>query len=1366
MGYGTRQDQRLADALRPGYVLPDELSLAQRLALTLAQAGDLRFSEGGEQGTGGHWDNVLRRDEAIVLAELAAFPLERLQQEFLAALEREGEAALWQRVWRLVRSFDGWCQQLSDAGPEAARALGQALLTQLEQGLAGMLAPGVRAFGHGGGTLHPAWARYTAEAAGVQDLPSGNAPVRRQWLRRSWLALTLAIEKLQPLARAALDESLKSGRHDPAMGLLLAAHALVQYSRAPLNRFPERLIDFYYRDVLRLQPRAASPDRVFLLLEREPRFDGAVQIETGTQFVGGKDDAGRPIAFAADGPLEVTDTRVAALYTLRVERNPLISPEREFEYATSVKVEKLPLQAPEAAYAARPAWWPLLGGRARGSASHAQDAQLGIALASPLLRLKEGRREVRIRMQFAHPSDDDGWLQNALRTPASARTPEWLAQVYARYAAFEAQHFPPRPRSGSVASAPDAAALAQAAWQRSPEFEADVQLSFLLAACLACDNAAVFAERLGRLFAVWLVAGEEALRAVDIAALRAHAATLPGQGAGRRVEIDDPLVLIYPPRNHDEAAALPDRALIFGRVFAGVWEARLSTQEGWLTVDKVFICRRSPAGGTSPRGGGIELVVRLGPEEPAVVPCDAAVHGAQWPAQAVLQLGLRTQTRMYAYSMLQQYPLLEINLSVFVHDLRDVVLYNQLGRLDPSRPFQPFGPMPSTGSYLILGSPELACKPLTALQARLRWAGLPTRPGGFTTHYAGYPGDWHTGAFRLRAQVLVDGQWQAGEGEPLPLFAGTDNDMHIAAGQRLRFPATELRRLHRATPPRPSGQPFVFGLSTRNGFFRFDLAEPEGAFGHAAYPTLLAAALTRNARLKRAGALPREPYTPTLESLTVNYQATQDLLLTGDGASGADGLRQGVYHLNAFGVLPVQRNRVGQHPTLLPRHPNDGCLYIGLSGGDPQGALNLFFHLRKEEAAERWIDAPPVLHWSVWREDGWRQLEPHQQLADSTQGLLRSGIVQLNLPAGMRTERGALPEPAYWLRLSADWGFAQLAGLYGVHANAISATRCLQAAAGGNEAGNEAMSEPLPPGVIQAPARSVPGLRRVLQVGPSEGGRPADPPEALRLRGAERLRHKARAITTWDYERLLLDAFPAVYKVKCFAHHQATLGDGNGLQHRRLASLPGHVLLVVVPYPHAGELFSSTEGPRLDAASLDAMRRYIQACAPPGASVLVRNAAYERVQVRCSLQLATGSHPGATLRRLNQALVEYLSPWHTTGLGADFNWRVRGDALEAFLRAQPSVTAVGRLSLLHIIRNDQQFYALHDTAMRANGAGSEMVLPAQPWSLVLPTRQHLLELQDDSRILAPVTTGIDRLEVGGTFIVGRPQPDKPAAGTR
>lgn len=1359
MSNGTRQDERLADTLRPDHVLPDEVGLAERIRMTLAQAGNLRF---GAAANGDRWDTALRQDETVMLAELATFPLSRLEQGFLEALDREGEAALWTRVWQLVRMYDGWCWWLAGREGVVGAALGEALLAQIEQGLAAVVATGIAAFGHGGGQLHPAWLRAEQSArmsSLMAQLPPDDHRVRRQWLRRAWMALTLAIGRLQPQAKLLFERSLGGGRHEPAMGLLLATLQLFQYSRTPLNRFPERLIDFYYRDVLRLTPRVAVPERVHLLLEREPRHGSAVQVDTGTRFVGGKDAQGQALTFVADGPLTLTGTRVVSLCSLRVERDPLISPEREFDFATRLKVEQLPLQPPAAAYGDRAPWWPLLGGAIRGSAAQAQDAQLGFAIASPLLRLKEGTRELRIRLQLAHPADHDEMLLRALRTPRDQRTAAWLGDMFRRYAAFESQHVPMRPRPVPAVTALDTDALAQAAWQRSPTFGADVQLSFLLAVCLACSDAAVFAERLGRLFAAWLVAGEESLRAADLDALRAHAATLRGddrsEQAARHVEIDDPLILIYPPRSLDAEAGLPDRALIFERVFAGIWQARLSVPTGWLTVDKVFTHRRPAASDTPLWGGGMELVLRLGAEQPPVVPCVAAVHGAQWPAQAMLQLTLQTQSRLYVYSLLGQYALQEMNLTVNVHDVRDVVLYNQLGRLDPSKPFLPFGPTPAAGSYLIFGSPELACKPLQWLHLELNWAGLPDLPGGFPEHYARYPGDWRASGFRLGAEVLMDGQWRTGDDAHLPMFSTVSGAERLLREHRLVFPAAALRRLHRAAPPRPADQPFVYGLGTRNGFFRVDLAEPSGAFGHAAYPTLLSTTLTRNARLKRPGPLPREPYTPALEGLSLHYQACEDIRFTADDAAvGAEGLLQRAYHLHPFGMAPMLPQH-GQPPSLLPRYAGDGNLFIGLSGDDLQGTLSLFFHLRKEEAAERWGETPPALQWATWQDGHWQALAPHMLLSDGTQGLLRSGIVQLNLPAGMTDNCVSLPGRCYWLRLTADWGFSQLAGLYGVHTQAITATRVLSAVAGDAPVS-------IPPGTINMPGQRVPGLRTVLQVGPSEGWRAADPPEAVRLRGAERLRHKLRAVTRWDYERLLLDAFPEVCKAKCFAHHEATLVDPAGRRHQHLANLPGQVLVAVVPFPQPGDLFRSTEAPRFDAALLDAMQQHLQACAPPGARVLVRNAAYERAQVRCILRLARGAHPGAVLRQLNQAIVEYLSPWHAGGIGAEFDWSVRADTLEAFLREQPGVDAVGKLSMLHIVRNDRQFNVLRDTATHTIRGEARTLRPAQPWSLLLPTRRHLLELRDDIGPLVPHTTGIQRLEVGSTFIVGRSAPNSSA----
>lgn len=1383
MANGTRQNDRLADTLRSGGVRPDEFGLADRIRLSLAQAGGMRF---GARPDGGFWDTALRRDDSVLLAELASFPLERLEGEFADALERETDAALWARIWNMARAYDSWCWRLggqtgvpslqgnADPVPGADRvddALGEALLAQIAQGLGAMLETGIAAFGHGGGRLHPAWAQAPvasgAPLAGA--LPADDRAARRQWLRRGWLALQLAIARLRPLARERFEASLATGRHEPAMGLLLTAMQLFQYTRAPLNRFPDRLIDFYYGDVLRLTPRPAVPESVHLLLGRAARFAGTVDIAAGMRFAGGKDSAGRALEFAADTAMSITDTRVATLCNLRMERDPTISPEREFDYPTRIKMEYLPLLEPAAAYGERAPWWPLLGGAVRNTASQAQDARLGFALVSPLLRLQEGERELRVRLQLAHPATDDIGLQRALRTPRDKRDADWLAAVYRRYAAYEAQHYPGRPRPSGAAAPLDADAMARDAWARAPSFEhGDAHLTFLLAACLACDDADRFAERLGRLFAAWLVAADEDLRVADLAALRAHAAKLDPDRKDRRVEIDDPLILIHPPRNGAEGngiEAMPDRGLIFERVFAGIWQAELSVPTGWLTLHSVFTRRRpraeegTQAGGNQAERGAIELVLQLGPDMPPIVPCQSAVHGEQWPEQAAVQFVLRTHSRMYAYGMLQQYTLHDVRLSVGVHALRNVVLYNQLGRLDPSKPFLPFGPAPAVGSYLAFSSPELACKPLQALHLDIAWSGLPLLPGGFPEHYERYPGDWPANGFRCGARVLADGSWRGGDDGTLPLFTTLNGRERLTPAHRLVFPTTALRRLHRAAAPRPAAEPFVYGLGTRSGFFRLDLAEPAGAFGHAVYPTLLAEALTRNARRKQGGPVPREPYTPVIESLSLGYQSSQDIALGSEPADTAPGLLQGAYHVLPFGIAPILRTGEqarDKAPSLLPRYPNDGNLYLGLDGGDPQGGLNLLFHLRKEVATGRWSDASPVFDWATWHDGGWKPLPAHALVSDGTQGMLRTGIVQLNLPGGMAPLRLPRSAPCYWLRLSADWGFVRMAGLHGVHCHAVRATRVAPA---GAEAGYAFDQVELPPGSIDRAARSLAGLGSVLQVGASEGWRAADPPAALRMRAAERLRHKARAVTRWDYERLLLDAFPVVWKAKCFPHHEPAALEAQdtagGPRHRHLANRPGQVLVVVVPYPHPGDLFSSTEASRLDAAVLDAMERHLRSCAPPGATICVRNAAYERAQVRCSVRLARDRHPGTALRQLNQAIIEHLSPWHEDGLGAEFDWSVRAEDMEAFLRAQPGVEEVGRVSMLHIVRNDRQFNALHDTATHVIHGEARTLRPAQPWSLLLPTRRHLIELRDEIGPLVPQRTGIRRLEVGGTFIVGR-----------
>lgn len=1329
MNAGTQQDQRLAAALRPGYIVPDEFTLAERIRLTLGYAAQLRFAtrDGSDAGC---WDDALRRDESALLADIASFPLASAQEGFAQAWPWAGERHLWWRVCQLLFRFDGWCQWLAWHDTPMATQLLQAMMAAIGSGLRDGLQDAVRCFGFEPAQarrLHPAW-RMDVQRAGATDTTIEPAQ-RMQLLRRLWGALIVAIARLRPLAQAQLPASMSSGKHEPAMGLLLAALQLYQDTRAVVNRFPERLTDFYYLDLLHMRPRAPLHERVYLRFERDPRYGAPVQVTRDARFLGGKDINGQAIEFAAEQALEVTDNEVAALYSVRLERDALISPEKDFAYATRVMAQQVPLMPPDAAYAENPPWWPLLGGQAKGSASNAQNAILGFALSSPMLALKEGDRRVRVVLRLSHPANDDDALATLLR--CKERDATWLGKVFVRLDRSEARHHPIRPGTTRAVTAEQ---MASAAWTRAPRATGDVRLCYLVAGCLATSDMERFHESLGRLFAVWLVAGKEELHPLDVDALRKHAAGLPGNHGPAAVEIDDPLILIHPHEHDDDDAAghgLPDRGLIFERVFRGVWRAEFSVTGGWLVPGDVLARRGGEGFGF---GGCIELLMHLGLERPPIVPCKPAVHGNTWPTQPMLRLTLQNRTRLYAYSLLQQVILHDIVLSTQVAGVRDIVMYNQLGRLDAGKPFLPFGPIPALGAYCLFGNEELAAKPVRALRVNLRWGQLPTEEGGFATRYHGYPGEWSAAAFQVRPEVLRDGQWRGGTTGSLGLFRG---ERHLEDTITLSLPETDLALYHR--PQSRVAEPFVYGTTARNGFFRLELCAPGAAFGHALYPRLLSEALTLNARLKRAKLqvpLPQEPYTPTVEQISIDYIASQRISLKQVAPASSSGQ---LFHLYPFGY-DIPRARPGMDGVpLLPRYYCDGNLYIGLSGSDPCGALSVYFHLRPESAEECWQAVLPQPSWAVWCEKGWRTLETDRTLSDGTLGFLHSGIVVLDLPVGMNRDCPQLPGKLYWLRLSADGVLERLAGLYGVYTQAVTARRVQP------RSDNEPCTA-LPPGTVRTPLHAIGGLRAIQQVGPSFGLSQPEAADMLRVRSAERLRHKNRASTPWDYERVLLDAFPSVFKVKCFANGEAPTA--------ALSGQPGGVLVVVVPTPRQGVLFHSTEAPRFDTAVLEQMAVHLRERSVPGIRIVVRNAVYERIQVRCALRLVRGVHPGAALIRINQAIVEFLSPWHMDGCRANFDWDVRAEAIESCLRQLDEVDVVGPMSLLHIVRTDSNTYQLLDTARVRTGTPTRQVRPVQPWSLVLPTPRHLIELIGVPSTRGVQATGVGKLEIGGTFIVG------------
>lgn len=1285
---GSDQAHRRVPALAPDYFHVDELGFAQRVAISAELAARLAFvdaeqAEKAEQAGAGHWQALLRGDELLLLALLAADSAGLNPPTPGGADNDEATLRMARELLRQALQLDRWLRDLravdarqalestERAGGSAARRVAATIEKHIADPLAHQLAGVLDQFGlrHAWERLLPLWRRSLSAPA-----PSAAARNERD-LRNCWQAFAAARRQVQALAHELMLRELAAapeagGRHEPAATLLATFLQLYGRVQERINRFTDRHTDFYYLDCLGLTPRAGVADRLHLAVARDARIAQQVRLAADTVFLAGRDAQGRPIEFRAEKALEITDACVAALCSVTVERDPLMSPERELAHVTRVLARRIELPAtaatPAAAEAADAPWWPAFGG-------DAPDADMGIALASPMLWLAEGEREIRLSFGVARPAQGD------------------------------------------------AAAVAQR-----------------LQALERADTCAAFFNAFGDLFCHWLLAEDETLLPPE--RQRIHAAAQRWVPELQQASIDSasPLALL--------AGQPVERELVFHQLFEGAFAVSLSTPEGWLLLDEAHLTRAAQGSGDA-----LLLTLPLRTQDPPITACDPAVHGARWQhGLPMLRLQLKHDSRQFPYTLLTSLELRTLRIDVAVRGLRDVTLANQLGPLDPARPFQPFGPLPELGAHLVIGAREMACKPVQALDIQLQWNGLPTGPGGFEAHYADYHAEGKAKAevngrrrftndgFTVEPAVLCGGQWMRPEGDAhdARLFATQPGSRRLLPAQRVPLASTSLQPLFQPEPRPAPGADFHYDLRSRNGFVRLRLSAPEGAFGHHEHPLVLTRVITANARRRhvRPLPLPRPPYTPLLERITLDYRAGCAI------AIGAPASEHHLYHLHPFGSERIDPPEAIRH-TLLPRYPEGGHLLIGLQASEPGGLLTLLFHLREEAA----IDRPTpraALQWSWLRNDEWLPLPPECLLSDGTEGLLRSGVVEIDMPRAMSSHNAVMPAGLYWLCVSAPGDFKRHAGLYGVMAQALTLTRCP------GEAGDVEAAAELPPCGVSGPAASIAGLASVRQVGPSFGLRRREDPAQLRVRAGERLRHRQRASTAWDIERLVLEAFPAVFKAKAFAHLRSHAPGEHP------PPSPGHVLVALVPAAQPG---GALQRPRLNAAQLQRINDHLAQHASPFARFEVRNAAYEPVQVRCRLRLARGTQSGRCLQRLEQALVNFLSPWGEGGRPAVFGWRLSCEDVQSFIRAQPEVDAVTGVSLLQVAEGDDGSAWLADTALPRAGeapAAASQLSGRVPWSIAVPMERHLLELHDDLRRARPEPSGVSHLGIGSTFIVG------------
>jgi len=645
----------------------------------------------------------------------------------------------------------------------------------------------------------------------------------------------------------------------------------------------------------------------------------------------------------------------------------------------------------------------------------------------------------------------------------------------------------------------------------------------------------------------------------------------------------------------------------------------------------------------------------LSADDEPVIDYDPEIHGYHFEANApVLQVQLNDESDVtVGYSRFSALRVGSARITVDVRGVRGLTLENDHGSLNPKKAFQPFGAQPKTGSRFQLACPEALSKRLSSLKLDLKWK---IGSNQMADIYKNYPKLVDNDYFTCQVSFSDAGSLHALD-KPKALFdsdsasdvqtIGFSTDPGQAKGNvKYKAPliARSLRHIHsrwarkslkRIRLTRPMTVPRInVSAEDRAGFITLVLKQ---SFLHEEYRSTQVRNLMQYARSGGEGGptILNEPYTPELESLTLSYSASANTAGISDGGETSFSNSDIAYfHLAHSGQMREHHYQREQFDflsdktvALLPGCGASGELLIGLEHLQAGDGVSLLFQVAEGSANPQ---KPLVdLSWLVLCDNYWKPLGAAELVLDTTNQLRRSGLVQVVIPRDATTTNTLLPTGLIWLKAALPPG-----------GSVESANQLIQVAANAvevefldRENDPHHLERALPAGSIKKLKTTISGVGKVVQPYASFGGKARERDPSFRTRVSERLRHKDRALTAWDIERIVLEKFPGIHKVKCIPHSSPDSW---------LA--PGHVMVVLVPQLNNRNAVDPLQ-PRVDSDTLSRVADFLRSRSGMQVQFHVRNPCYQKVLLDFAVHFKTGNEFNFHAVKLNQAIDRYLSPW-------------------------------------------------------------------------------------------------------------------------
>jgi hypothetical protein len=685
-----------------------------------------------------------------------------------------------------------------------------------------------------------------------------------------------------------------------------------------------------------------------------------------------------------------------------------------------------------------------------------------------------------------------------------------------------------------------------------------------------------------------------------------------------------------------------------------VFTIQLTGKKGWYTVDNYSIKIINT--------NSFLLSIIFNGDAPSIIPYSQKNHGGKFNSTLPMLQVLLNDYKSYQKIKVIKIASIKIDVAAVV---KNVSLQNDDGKIDAAKPFKPFGEFPESGASLIIGSKEIFQKKLTALLINTDWQQAPQS---------------NTNA---DAVVLNEGQWS------ITPFA---NGINLSNGMINLSGLNNIAQSAADFSPNDDYQ-----ITSVDGFIKLRLNNSD--YSIKTYLSTVKNSISQTSvTIKKDGDgnvtgfqlnspnVQEVPLPPVAKSMSIEY-ASRELILFHENTQATFDQRQSFYyHIEPFGYREMHPFVTADALNFLPVFDLDdglakddgGELWIGLTNAEPGQTFSILF--QASDGTANPLKNMTDVSWYYLSNNNWKKFD-HLSITDDTNNLTRSGLVIFNVHAAATTNNTRANDDYLWIRLVVNHDADAVCNLIDVLANGAKAS-FVQDLNKGIE-----FTTPIAPATISKPSVADAAIKKTDQPFPSFDGRPHETKAQFYTRVSERLRHKQRAIACWDYERLVLQHYPQIHKVKCINHTGFIINDKINTQ-KYSELLTGHIMVVIIP-----DLMDSVNAnilrPYTSVGLLIEIQQYLSALTSPFVRLHVTNPQFEEIQFDFEVSFYPNYDVVFYTNLLSNEIEQFLTPWaFQTVRDIEFGGTIEKSVVLNFIEERSYVDFVTCFKMNHIIKRD------------------------------------------------------------------------------